>query len=168
MEFTSVGICLKPRRDDAEELIGGLRDWLQERGKTVFLDEAAGAALGGTGLPRNELADQVDLIVALGGDGTMLSVARAVADRKVPIFGVNLGRLGFLAAITRDELYPSLEKVFGGEVVIETRIRLEAHVEREGKEVGSFLALNDSILSCVGTARLIDLEAWIDGRRVSA
>lgn len=165
--FSRIGICLKPGQSDGAVLVGGLRDWLCKTGKQVFFDEEAGVAVGEVGFARERLAEKVDLMIALGGDGTVLGVARAVAARGVPIFGMNLGRLGYLAEIAREELFPALEKVFNNEMVIEPRMRLAVRVERDGQVLGEYLALNDAVISYAGTARLIELEAWLGGTRVT-
>lgn len=167
MKISKVGICLKPGQSDGAGLIGGLRTWLREKNVQVFCDEEAAACVGEAGLGREALAEKVDLIIALGGDGTVLGVARTVGSRGVPIFGVNLGRLGFLAEIAREELFPALEKVFSDKMVIESRMRLALRVERAGQVLGEYLALNDAVISYAGTARLIELEAWLDGARVT-
>ena len=90
--------------------------WLRARGIAVCADEVAAAAAGLAETPREELVGRVDLIISLGGDGTLLAVARALGTRAVPILGVNLGRLGFLTEVNVDELFPTLEKVLAGAV----------------------------------------------------
>ena len=95
-------------------MVDGLEKWLVERGIEVLPDPEAGRWTRASGIPREELAQRSDLVVALGGDGTLLAVARAIGERDVPILGVNLGTLGFLAETARDDLFPTLEAVFEG------------------------------------------------------
>jgi NAD+ kinase len=141
--------------------------WLQDRGVALLLGPEASKASGLPGMPRIELADKVDLMVVLGGDGTLLAVARAIGERAVPILGVNLGTLGYLAEISLDELFPTLEGVLAGDLRIETRMRLDVHAERGGNEIGRYLALNDAVIAKTALSRMIDLKAWADDVEVT-
>ena len=141
--------------------------WLQERGVALLLGPEASKASGLPGIRRSELADKVDLIVVLGGDGTLLAVARAIGERAVPILGVNLGTLGYLAEISLDELFPTLECVLAGDLRIETRMRLDVLAERDGNEIGRYLALNDAVIAKTALSRMIDLKAWADDVEVT-
>ena len=163
----AVGVCLKPEQPQAAATVRGLVKWLAERDLPVVLDEDAAAVVGRPGTARDVLAGQVDLVVVLGGDGTLLSVARQVGSRPVPILGVNLGTLGFLTEITLDELFAVLERVLGGEMRVEARMRLDVCALREGRELGRYLALNDAVLTKAALARMIDLETRADGAPVT-
>jgi NAD+ kinase len=116
-------------------------------------------------LPREQLPGQVDLLVVLGGDGTLLAAAR-LAERPVPILPVNLGGLGFLTSVTLEELYPILEQVFEGRNRISERVLLEVEVLREGKIVERQRALNDAVLNKGTLARMIEVDLHIDGTYV--
>jgi NAD+ kinase len=118
-------------------------------------------------MARSELAEHVDLMVVLGGDGTLLAVARAVGARPVPVLGVNLGTLGFLAEISQDELFTTLEDVLADRLHVETRMRLDVRVEHDGLELGRYLALNDAVIAKTALSRMIDLETWTDGVEVT-
>lgn len=163
----AVGVCLKPGQPQAAGAVRGLVKWLQQRGLRVLADEEVGEVTGEPPQPRSLLAGQVDLVIVLGGDGTLLSVARAVSDRPVPILGVNLGTLGFLTEVTLDELFAALERVLAGEVRVEPRMRLDVRALREGGELGRFLALNDAVLTKADLARMIDLETRAGGSEVT-
>jgi NAD+ kinase len=102
-------------------------------------------------------------IVVLGGDGTLLSVARHYASLEVPIFGVNVGGLGFLTEISLDELYPSMEKVLAGKYAVEERMMLTARLHRQGKVSWEKHFLNDAVINKGALARIVDLATWIDG-----
>jgi NAD+ kinase len=167
MAFRSVGICLKPNQPQLADVVRGLEKWLAERGLEVHLSREAAAAAGGSGLERHVLAARVDLVLVLGGDGTILAVARAVGSQPVPILGVNLGTLGFLAEISFDELYPTLEQVLAERFLVEPRMRLSVSVQREGREVAGFLALNDAVISNTVLSRMVDLETSADGAPVA-
>jgi NAD+ kinase len=99
----------------------------------------------------------------VGGDGTLLSMARLVGDLGVPILGVNLGGLGFLAALTVDELYPALESLLRAELVIEERMMLVATVSRQGERLSEYAALNDMVITKSAMSRIIRLEVAVDG-----
>jgi NAD+ kinase len=163
----TVGVCLKPGQPQAAGAVRGLVKWLQQRGLRVIADDEVGEVTGEPPQPRTLLAGQVDLVIVLGGDGTLLSVARAASDRTVPILGVNLGTLGFLTEISLDELFAGLERVLAGQVRIEPRMRLDVRALRDRGELGRFLALNDAVLTQADLARMIDLETRAGGSQVT-
>jgi len=109
-----------------------------------------------------------DLLIVLGGDGTLLSAARAIGKREIPLFPVNLGGLGFLTAITIDELFPELERAFRGEHRIAKRKLLQTEVVRGGQVVAAYEALNDAVLAKSALARMIDLDTHVDAQFVCA
>ena len=165
MRFQSVAICMKPAREHAG-LVRGLAKWLAERGHRVLLDEEAAEAVGRPAAPRAEVTAGADLVVVLGGDGTRLSVAREAGERAVPILGVNLGTLGFMAEIAQDEMYAALERVLGGEARIEARMRLAVTALRGGRELGRWLALNDAVVANASSARMIEAGVRVDDMEV--
>ncbi len=162
MPLRSIALCLKPGQPQASGLVRGLDKWLRERGLAVGLDEEAGEQVGRPGRPREALIAEVDGVVALGGDGTLLAVARAAGERAVPILGVNLGTLGFMAEIPQDEMFAALERVLRGEMRVEPRMRLEVTI-RSGDEIrGRFLALNDAVVANGDFPRMIEVRARVD------
>jgi NAD+ kinase len=167
MEIRRVGICVKPEQPQLAELLRALEKWLVERGLEALPDPESGRSTEAPGRPRSELAGRADLVVVLGGDGTLLAVARAIGDRDVPILGVNLGTLGFLAEIARDELFAALEAVLAGRFRIEERMRLDVSVERGGGSLGRYLALNDAVVSNTALSRMVHLEMRADGAAVT-
>ncbi len=167
MAIQTIGIALKPDQPRLGSVVRDIAKWLQDRGVESLLGPEASKASGLPGIRRSELADKVDLIVVLGGDGTLLAVARAIGERAVPILGVNLGTLGYLAEISLDELFPTLECVLAGDLRIETRMRLDVHAERDGNEIGRYLALNDAVIAKTALSRMIDLKAWADDVEVT-
>src|SRR5438874_5601550 len=148
-----VGIISKPNATAAGEVVPKLLEWLHARGIAVRMDEETGAHAGSSlgpdavVVPREAVPEGSDLIVVLGGDGTLLSAARAIGRREIPLFPVNLGGLGFLTAISMDELYPELERAFRAEHRIARRKLLNAEVMRAGAVIASYDALNDAVLS---------------------
>jgi NAD+ kinase len=110
---------------------------------------------------------RVDLLVVLGGDGTLLATARALNRKPVPILAVNLGGLGFLTVITREELYATLEMALAGELHTERRVQIEGDLVRADEVISSFLALNDVVLNKGAIARILDFDVLVDGRFIS-
>jgi NAD+ kinase len=163
----TVGIVSKPGVAAASAVVGRLIDWLRERGIAIRLDQiTADYAKSTEGLPRDDVPEGADLIVVLGGDGTLLSAARAIGRREIPLFAVNLGGLGFLTAITVDELFPELERAFRGEHRIARRKLLTVDLEREGRVVSTYEALNDAVITKASIARMIDLDTHVDDQLV--
>ena len=167
MTIHKIGISLKPDQPQLGGLVHEIEKWLRDRGIEVLLGEEAAKASGLPGMPRSEIAGEVDLMVVLGGDGMLLAVARAIGERPVPVLGVNLGTLGYLAEISLDELFPTLESVLAGRLQTETRMRLDVHAERDGREIGQFLALNDAVIARTALSRMIDLQTWADDAEVT-
>ncbi|MBW2273872.1 MAG: NAD(+)/NADH kinase [Deltaproteobacteria bacterium] len=167
MKIRSVGVCLKPDQPQAAETVRLLVKWLCEHELDVLLDDDAARATERSATSRDELAAAADLIMVLGGDGTLLSVARSTGTRHVPILGVNLGTLGFLTEINVDEMLPALEKVVSGDFEIESRMRLEVVAYRGREEIGRYHALNDAVLSKTALSRMIDLCTYADGVMVT-
>jgi NAD+ kinase len=116
---------------------------------------------------REELPGCTDLLIVLGGDGTLLSAARLAAERKVPILPVNLGGLGFLTTVSQDETYSILEEIFAGRHRVSERVMLEAEVVRGGAVIRRQIALNDAVLNKAALARIMDLELRVDGEYVT-
>jgi NAD+ kinase len=167
MEIRRVGICVKPGQPELADLLRALEKWLLERGIEPLPDPDSGRSTEAPGTPRPQIAERADLVVVLGGDGTLLAVARAIGDRDVPILGVNLGTLGFLAEIARGELFAALESVLAERFRIEERMRLEVRVETGGVATSRALALNDAVISNTALSRMVHLETRADGAEVT-
>ena len=166
-----VGIVAKPDAPRAPEVVARLVDWLAARTITATLDkETAGIvpAIRAAAAHRAELPGMVDLLIVLGGDGTLLSVARAVGDLGVPILGVNLGGLGFMTATTLDEMLPALEAMLAGRMVIEERLMLLARVVRNGTTTCEHMALNDLVITKSAMSRIISLAVSVEGQYATA
>ena len=129
----------------------------------VALDEDSARQIGhGKAFELEHVAENTDLIVVLGGDGTLLSVARQVKGRDVPILAVNLGGLGFLTEITLEELPEMLTRVFAGDYHTSTRAMLDVAVKREGEEIFVLSLLNDAVIAKDALARIINIETYVD------
>lgn len=157
----TVGIFSKPNSLQAQKLVPELLAWLDARAIDIRLDnETAHYAGMLVGLDRAHVAEGCDLAVVLGGDGTLLSAARAVGNRAIPLLAVNLGGLGFLTAITQDDLFPELERALTGSQRITRRKMLRVSVVRNGTRVAEYQALNDVVIAKSAIARIVDLETW--------
>jgi len=161
-----VGIVARSETADAIRTARELADWLSRRELEVDLD----SEVLESGPPGHETgvfdqATKYDLVVALGGDGTLLSVARRLTPG-VPILGVNLGHLGFLTEMTRNELYPGLLSILNGEYTVERRTMLAIELVRASGETEKFRILNDAVVAKSALSRIIELEVSIDGLRV--
>jgi NAD+ kinase len=142
--------------------------WLGERGYESLLDTDSAAYLEQTGIPRAELpAHEPQLVIVLGGDGTLLHAARVFAPTNTPILSVNLGSLGFLTEIPLSDLYVTLESWFRGEADIDLRAMMNAKLMRGGKVVGEWDALNDVVVAKGTIARMADYSVRIDDQPVA-
>ncbi|HEV3331581.1 MAG TPA: NAD(+)/NADH kinase [Bryobacteraceae bacterium] len=167
-DIKTVGIISKPGAPKGAEIVPQLIQWLRQRGIVVRLDEETVVyTRGEQGMPRELVPEGSDLVIVLGGDGTLLSAARAIGRREIPLFPVNLGGLGFLTAITIDEFFPELERAFRGEHRVAKRKLLNTEVVRDGNVVASYDALNDAVLTKASIARMIDLKAFVDDQFVA-
>ena len=164
----TVGVFTKPGSDAAVTVVPELLQWLDARGIKARYDEQTARYAGRTdGVPRESVPEGAQLIIVLGGDGTLLAAARALKGSDVPIFAVNLGGLGFLTAITIDEIYPELERAFRGEHRIAPRRMLRCEVIRGGVTVAEYEALNDVVITKAALARMIDIETHVDAHFVA-
>ena len=166
-DIKCVGIISKPHSLAAIKLVPELFEWLRQRGVESRYDIQTAEYLGREdGLDRNEVPKGTQLVVVLGGDGTLLSAARAIGGAEIPLFAVNLGGLGFLTAIAVEDVFPELERAFRGEHRIGLRRMIECSVMRGDVHVSTYDALNDVVLSKSSIARVIDLDAWVDNHFV--
>lgn len=163
MTMKKFGIIAK-NIPDARKAARKLAAWLESRGKKVFIDSDTAAALKVHGYKAESIPSLVEMIIVLGGDGTLLSAARRVADAHsdVPIFGVNLGSLGFMAEVSLDELYDNLEKAIAGKLGTEDRIMLTASVLREGNRMAQYRVLNDAVINKGALARMVELRVSVN------
>lgn len=160
-----IGIISKPRKKDAGDILTNLVDWLRKNGIEQLMDkETADMIDMKTYYDKQDIAALSEFIIVLGGDGTLLSVARLIGGKGTPILGVNLGSLGFLTEVTLEEMYPLLEDILAGEMIIDERGMLEASIQRDGKEVAKYLVLNDVVINKGALARMILMETRVGGK----
>jgi NAD+ kinase len=161
----SAGIISKPNRELLATVVPKLIEWLRSRQIDVCIDEETREAAGpgpASCLTREQLAAQVELLIVLGGDGTLLSAARALGNHHVPILAVNLGGLGFLTSVTLDEMYPALEQVLAGKHRTSERMMLDAEIVRDGKVTERQCALNDAVANKAAIARMLDFDVYVN------
>jgi NAD+ kinase len=165
-----IGIIAKPHHTHAvKKVLEELLPWLTRQGKDVILDtDTANIAGLVSPHPKSKVPSLVEMVIVLGGDGTLLSVSRLVEGKDVLILGVNLGGLGFLTEVTVEELFSTLEMIFKREFVTDNRSMLKAIVHRKGEQVAQSFVLNDVVISKGTLARMIQLEILIDNQFVTS
>lgn len=159
--FQTIGIITKPHAPNILQETSQLRDWLVAHDKTVILDSTQGLPTSDNPT-RIQIAKEADLLIVLGGDGTMLSGARLVEQRGIPILGVNMGGLGFLTEINFDDLPTALEKVFAGECRLDKRLMLKVQLQRGDRILYTYSALNDVVISKGHLARMIATKICVN------
>ncbi len=166
--FRSIGIISRPRRSDLAVVVPPLLKWLEARGIQTFIDEETASSLldGLKGQSRQRVADASQLLLVLGGDGTMLAAARLAAPRGIPILPINMGSLGFLTSFTLEELHPALDDALEGRFSLSDRVMISVELVRAGKVIDSQRVLNEVVINKGALARMIELELAIGGEFV--
>ena len=157
-----IAVFAKVHDPRCQDVAVELFKWLLERGCEPLIEAHLARHLACPGVPAEDISSRADMVVVLGGDGTLISTARTIGERDIPILGVNLGSLGFLTEIALDELYPALEKCLKGDYRVSERLMLRAVVERDGRETASHLVLNDVVINKGALARIIDLKTKVN------
>jgi NAD+ kinase len=160
MTIRRAGIVVKARLPQADRDVSRLTAWLRERGVDVLNDKD---------VAREQIPNEVDLVIVLGGDGTLLAMADRIgqAGRDIPILGVNFGSLGFLTEIRIDELYPSLETVLDGSARYDERLMLHAEATRAGQPPDTRIVLNDVVFTKAALSRMIELSVSVSSSFVT-
>ena len=161
----TVGLVVKRDRPEATSIAKILARFLRSKHKVPLAETEISRTIGAEPVERHQLGDRADLIVVLGGDGTLLGVARLVASKGIPILGVNLGGLGFLTEVTIEESRAALERVLDGDYEVDRRIMLEAIVERASEELNraeSYQAFNDVVVGKGPLGRMLELDVFAD------
>ncbi len=164
--FRVVGLFGKHSDPNVADTLAALRDRLRSHALDVLVDEQTATVLPDADVPiasRDHLGEACDLIIVVGGDGTLLEAARTFADAGVPLLGVNLGRLGFLVDVSPDTMADALERILAGNYTMEERFLLESRVLRGGREVSQGHAFNDVVVHKWQVARMIEFDTYIDG-----
>jgi NAD+ kinase len=165
-----IGIITKPNEPRAAEVAGRIAAWSAEHEINLFVNDRVkekDLPPGTFSASAREIADHCDVLVALGGDGTMIATARLVSGRGIPVLGVNMGTLGYLTEFTVDDCIPALEAVVRGEYEIDSRMMLSWCVVRDGDQVGAGTALNDIVVNKSALARIIDIDCTVGSHYVT-
>ncbi len=168
-QFKRVGVTGREGRSEIADTLLRLVTYLESRDVAIVLDSRITDMIPGhshSTCERDALGERCDLVIVIGGDGSLLGAARAVVDFGIPVIGVNHGRLGFLTDICPSELESRLSDVLDGQYLEESRFLLEAEVERNGQITGESCALNDVVLHPGRSTRIIEFELFIDGQFV--
>jgi len=164
----TIGIFSKPKPEISRKVLIELTTWLREKNYDILMPQATAEIIGETSsIPQTDIPSRADLIIVLGGDGTLLSVARLTHPLDVPILAVNLGSLGFLTEVSLPELYRTLEQVLKGESTIERRMLLNAALARGSQSVRNDFALNDVVIN-KRAARIVNLEVHVNGQYMTS
>ena len=169
MLFNKIGVTGRQGRIQVVDTLKHLITFLENQGIEVLLDERISDLVPECDLPdcpRDDLGKLCELVIVVGGDGSMLGAARALTAYGIPVIGINRGRLGFLTDISPDELEEQLSDMLQGRYIEESRFLLEANVYRNGHLIGSGDALNDVVLHPGQSTRIVDFELYIDGQFV--
>jgi len=163
--FKRIGIISRPRRSNIAEVVPPLLRWLEQRGlQSVYDIETATVLKGGAvGKTRHKVAQESDLLLVLGGDGTILAASREAAHHDIPVLPINMGSLGFLTSFTVEELYPALESTLAGQAKIEERVLLDVERTHHGELLTQQRVLNDAVVHKGTLARMIEVELCING-----
>jgi NAD+ kinase len=163
--FKRIGIISRPRRSNIAQVVPPLLKWLEERGLPAVYDNETATVLKNEagGKTRHQVAQDSDLLLVLGGDGTILAAAREAAYHDIPILPINMGSLGFLTSFTVEELYPALESTLAGKATVEERVLLLVERTHNGELLTQQRVLNDAVVHKGTLARMIEVELRING-----
>ncbi len=156
----NIGIIAKENDERAINAASELSDWLQQKGKQVIVASTIASKTSATALPLDKISKAVDLMVVLGGDGTLLQTGRCFVDSSVPILGINLGRLGFLTDTPLGSMFDVMDEVLAGKFKTKHHFALRAKVYRQGKVINSGIAMNDVVLQRNDHPRMIEFEMY--------
>jgi len=167
--FSTIAITCSNNGTNTKDTIDQLIDYLRERGSRIVLSAELPAEIVGAAdvAPEEQLAELADLIIAVGGDGTMLSAARLASEGQIPVLGINRGRLGFLADISPNEIKESLDQVLSGNFATEKRLLLKGELWRGDDLVASGLGMNDIVIKRLEPARMLEFKTYVDGQYVN-
>jgi NAD+ kinase len=162
--FHTIGIISRPRRSNLAKVVPGLLHWFQARGIRAVYDTETATSLNdaSAGLTRVQVAEQSQLLLVLGGDGTLLAAARVAAPLGIPILPINMGSLGFLTSFQLEELYPALEDTLAGHLTSSERVMLNVELVRNSQVVERQSVLNEAVIHKGELARMIEMELHID------
>ncbi len=165
MQLNKIGVVVGPQKPDAIAVVGELVEWCAQRNIELRATPEVATQLRCTPMQMEagELAEAIDLLVVLGGDGTMLGASRLIGTRRIPVLGINFGYLGYLTEFTLEEMFAALEEIRAGNFLLEGRMLFDVSVIRDGKVVEVQRALNDAVINQGALAKMIELECYVNG-----
>ena len=168
MQISSVGLFGRYKDPDVSSALDAVRKHLENRDISVYIGDTTADNISGTRIEDSGLsvAETIDLAVVVGGDGTMLHVARSLASYALPMIGINLGRLGFLTDLSADRMYEGLDELLRGEFTVDERIMLQVQISNGRDNLNESIALNDVTLSKGNTGRMIEFETHVNSEPV--
>ncbi|MEW6734924.1 MAG: NAD(+)/NADH kinase [Acidobacteriota bacterium] len=169
LSLRRIGIVVKPNITSAWPVVTQMGKWSIKHGIELLVEQHAHTFVEGamTFMAREEIPQHADLIIVLGGDGTMLATARLIGAHAVPVMGVNFGTLGYLTEFSVEELFPTLDRIIEGNYCLDIRVRLDARVLRNEQCIAEASVLNDVVVNKSALARIIELECWINDQLVN-
>jgi NAD+ kinase len=162
--FRTIGIISRPRRSNLAVVVPPLLQWFEARGVRTLYDTETASALhdSSKGMSREQVAEESQLLLVLGGDGTLLAAARVATPQGIPILPINMGSLGFLTSFKLEEMYPALEEILAGRFSSSERVMLAVELHRGGQVLERQVVANEAVIHKGELARMIDLELTID------
>lgn len=160
--YRTVGIVAKPNSPGLEELMHDIVDWMKKQNSRLLSPSEIPSFAGVQAVSKEEFLKDVEMIMVLGGDGTFLGAGRLSLQRNIPLLGVNLGRLGFLTEIAVQELFPVLERIREGHLILESRDVLQVRVKRDSEILFEDHVINDAVVSKTSIARLLEIETRVN------
>jgi NAD+ kinase len=161
--YRTVGVVAKPHYPGLEDLMRDIVDWMKKQNSRLLSPEDSPTLAGVQMVSREEFLKEVEMIMVLGGDGTFLGAGRLSLQRNIPLLGVNLGRLGFLTEIAVQELFPVLDRIREGHILLESRDVLQVRVKRDSEILFEDHVINDAVISKTSIARLLEIETRVNG-----
>lgn len=170
LNIKTIGVIVGPRKPAAVEVVREMSAWCNARGIVLHAAEQIAADVGCQTLALSDeiLAEDLDLMVVLGGDGTMLGASRLIGMRAIPVLGVNLGFLGYLTEFTLPELFSALAGIRAGQLQIDRRMMIDVGLKREGRIIETYRALNDAVVNRAVRAQMVELDCYVDEQFVNS
>ncbi len=170
LKLKTIGVVVGPQKSAAMKVVLDLQEWCKQRGVELHAAEpiAAYANCSVMAMDGEELVEDLDLIVVLGGDGTMLGASRLVGMRRIPVLGVNFGHLGYLTEFTLQELFSAFEGLAEGSYLIDNRMMIDVGIKRAGQVIETYRALNDAVINRSVRAQMVELECFVDEQFVNS
>lgn len=162
----TAGVCCKPHKEEICAVVPRIAQWLREGGVEVLFDATGASCFHPPEKETSvaEMAAKMDMLIVLGGDGTLLAAARQFSECEVPILAVNLGGMGFMTSVTLDEAFPLLEQVLAGKHRLSPRMMLKAELIRNGQVIQRQQALNDAVVTKAALSRILDFDLSVNAQ----